>query len=109
MYKVEFNRIYITSGDSAFLKLSIKDRLGQEYIPKDDDIILFSVKQSTKDKRLLFQKRINNTDLGVELLPLDTKNLSPGRYIYDVQLMRNDIVDTIISPSPFIITGEVTI
>lgn len=99
------NVIYLTRGDSADFKINVYTIGGNEYEIKDTDTITFTLKRSTSDKENLFQKTGNI----IRINPNDTKDLSYGEYVYDVQLnFDNGDVDTIIEPTRFYVTEEVT-
>ena len=67
------------------------------------------------DKEVLITKTLDNgiirqeSDCLLLLLPEDTVSLPFGTYRYDVELVLvSGYTDTVIPPSPFIVTGEVT-
>ena len=112
MFTVQFNRIYITRGDSAFLSIELEDREGEPYYPKDSEELIFSLKRDQGDRDCILQKRFS-LELGIEFLPQDTARLPPGSYIYDVQLYQSKgeesvVLDTVIAPSPFIVMEGIT-
>ncbi len=107
MLKLLKNKIYLTRGDTAILKVKIEDMFREEYIPAETDKILLTVKKTTTSKKILFQKELKNGGFLIE--PADTSELSYGDYIYDCQLeTESGIVQTIITPTIFRITEEVT-
>ena len=88
MLKVKGNNIKLTRGDTAYLTVPITDTVSAE--------------------EYLFQKVIQGSNV-FKILPTDTSDLRYGTYIYDVQLdMANGDRFTIIEPSNFEITSEVT-
>ncbi len=106
MYRVIVNSIYITRGDTAHLPLRIIDS-DHEYIPTDQDKIVFSLKKDITKPDYVLQKEIKNNVL--VLNPEDTQNLECGRYTYDVQITLEDgTVETIIPPHIFKVMSEVT-
>lgn len=107
MLKVTNNVIYLTRGDTAVLSLSIKQDDGTEYVIENGDSILFTIKRSTKEKTVILQKAV--ADGKIKINPEETASLDYGSYCYDVQLKKADgTVATVITPSPFIVTEEVT-
>lgn len=103
----EENHIRLTRGDSAILSLSIEGENGEPYVPTDADLILLTVKHTTREKAVLIQKRL--MDGAFRLTPEDTKNLDYWRYVYDVQLVQeNGFTSTVIAPAVFEICEEVT-
>ena len=115
-FSVIRNRISITRGDSAQITLTIRDRVtGKPFVPGADDRLTFTVKRAVTDKEVLITKTLDNgiirqeSDCLLLLLPEDTASLPFGAYRYDVELVLvSGYTDTVIPPSPFIVTGEVT-
>lgn len=106
MVKVQGTTIYMTRGDTATINLSIKDNNKNEYELEDGDIVVFSVKKNLSDDSYLIQKTFNEKEIIIE--HEDTKNLSFGSYLYDVQITFNDgKIATIITPSTLVLEGEV--
>ena len=101
------NNISITRGDSAIFALSIKKDDGSPYEIAEGDTVIFTVKKSTFDTKIITQKKV--VDGVVRLNPDDTKDLEYGTYYYDVELTQADgFVSTVISPHKFIVEQEVT-
>jgi len=99
----------VTRGDTLPIIVNI-DSNGEPYELEEGDIITFTVKKTTDiNDAVLIQKQMDkNTGLYCELTPQDTK-LPYGKYKYDVQLSQsNGRVFTIIKPSTFVVTEEVT-
>lgn len=115
-FSVIRNRISITRGDSAQITLTIRDRVtGKPFVPGADDRLTFTVKRAVTDKEVLIIKTLDNgiirqeSDCLLLLLPEDTAVLPFGTYRYDVELVLvSGYTDTVIPPSLFIVTGEVT-
>lgn len=115
-FSVIRNRISITRGDSAQITLTIRDRVtGKPFVPGANDRLTFTVKRAVTDKEVLIIKTLDNgiirqeSDCLLLLLPEDTAVLPFGTYRYDVELVLvSGYTDTVIPPSPFIVTGEVT-
>ncbi|MCI6749526.1 MAG: hypothetical protein MR586_01985 [Megasphaera elsdenii] len=115
-FSVIRNRISITRGDSAQITLAIRDRVtGQPFVPGPDDRLTFTVKRELSDEAPLVVKTLDNGIVRREqecillLVPEDTAQLPFGTYRYDVELvLASGYTDTVIPPSPFIVTGEVT-
>lgn len=101
------NNISITRGDSAIFALTIKKADGEPYEITEGDTVIFTVKMSTFDTKIITQKTV--VDGVVRLHPEDTKDLEYGTYYYDVELTQSDgFVSTVISPHKFIVEQEVT-
>lgn len=115
-FSVIRNRISLTRGDSAEIVLTIRNRLTETiFLPGPDDQITFTVKRKLSDEKPVIEKHLDSGILRREnncvliLIPEDTTQLLFGTYWYDVELVLDSgYTDTIIPPSPFIITGEVT-
>ncbi len=107
MYQVRGNNtLFVTRGDSAVFGLNLTGADGNAYTLADGDKLTFTVKKTTSDKDALITKDVT-TD--IVLQPSDTNGLEYGRYVYDLQLTRaNGDVETIVTPSAFIVGEEVT-
>lgn len=114
-YTVNGNAIYLTRGDSfsAEIKLYQGD---EEYTPEEGDVIRFAAKHPGMtagngdylDAQPVLLKEIDHETMTLEIAPEDTKSLSFGEYVYDLEITFADgTVDTFITASPFIITAEV--
>lgn len=100
------NDISLTRGDTLHLQITLTDQEGEVYTLQDGDALVFTVKKNTSSDVVLIQKNILNSDITIS--HEDTKNMSYGTYVYDVQLTQaNGDVTTVIKPSKFIITEEV--
>jgi hypothetical protein len=109
---VEGTNIMMTRGDSESITISCTNESGMALPFVDGDKIYFTVKKGTTDADKLIQKVISTFTGGkaiVAIDPPDTKSLSFGSYVYDIQLNRADgTVTTLVTPSTFSILGEVT-
>ena len=76
------------------------------------DTVYFTVKKRHTDTEKILQKVCTEFLEGkavISILPTDTKSLSVGRYIYDIQISSaSGYVVTAIKPSVFELTPEVT-
>ena len=112
--KIQGTNISMTRGDSEGIKVTVKDTLGNVVPLVTGDTIYFTVRENILNKqRKIIEKIITEFDDGEginnNLNPQDTNDLRFASYVYDIQLTReNGTVKTIIPPSQFIITGEVT-
>ena len=114
-YSIKGNTIALTRGDTFMGKISLVID-GEPYVPSDDDVIRFAVKNKDMtpgkkeyvDEEPLIEKTIPNGSLILKLDPSDTKELDFGDYVYDVQITLADgSVTTFITASTFRITPEV--
>lgn len=108
MFKInqKTNKITITKGDNASIKVKVYDSNGVEREIFEDDIITLTVKK-TADSTTVLTK---TADKGViNLVPTDTKSLACGTYVYDIQLTTfGGNIYTVIPISYFEIGQEVT-
>lgn len=103
----EKGAIYLTRGDSAYLKISL-NRNGKFFQPQEGDKLEFSVKKDTTDEDYVVHKEFAANQAFV-INPEDTKELQFGKYVYDVQLTTaNGEIYTVVEPSLFYIKEEVT-
>lgn len=101
------DKIIITRGDSAKIRVSITDNDGNIYTPTADDKVVLTVKKTTGDKEPLITKTL--VDGFIKLKPEDTEKLEYGSYVYDCQITTGSgDVYTFITPHPFVVAEEVT-
>jgi len=105
--------ISMTKGDTESIAIrAVNPRTGEPIPFEEGDTVFFTVKFTESSERVLFQKRITEFEDGaavVAIFPEDTKPLEVGKYRYDGQLTdRFGNVYTIVKPSDFVVTGEVT-
>ena len=110
--KIQGTNISMTRGDSEIIKVTIKDTLGNIIPLVTGDTIYLTVRESMLSPTKIIEKIVTEFDDGQALIiinPEDTNNLRFTSYVYDIQLTKeNGSVKTIITPSNFTITGEVT-
>lgn len=110
--KIQGTNISMTRGDSEAIKVIVKDTLGNIIPLITGDTIYFTVRGNILNTTKVIEKIITEFDDGKALInihPQDTNNLRFTTYVYDIQLNKeNGTVKTIIPPSRFTITGEVT-
>lgn len=92
MFKVDpdLMQIYITRGDSAGIIFSAEDEEGEEFHPTEGDKLIFGAAKKVGDEPLI---RIENTMVSneedfwlIHFSPEDTKDLSFGKYAFDVEI-----------------------
>jgi hypothetical protein len=113
--KIDNTKITMTRGDTLLVAVSmVKD--GEDYLPTSGDVVRFAVKNKKmtmgnkeySDPEPIILKNIPIATMVLELEPEDTKNLSFGEYVYDIEItFANGRVDTFITNSPFILAPEV--
>ena len=104
------NKITLTRGDTAILKIVATDKEGEVYTPGAGDVIRFAMKKNYSDENVLVRAEavIDGSDITITILPEHTKSLPYGVYRYDVQLTTGDgVVDTFIDRAAIELTEEV--
>lgn len=100
------NKILLTKGDNASFKVNIIEANGQIRQLFDDDTITLTVRK-TADSDIALSKTAENGVINI--VPTDTKSLTAGTYVYDIQLTTfGGNIYTIIPISYFEIEQEVT-
>lgn len=101
--------VRLTRGDTARLTVDITNITSEQpYIIGDKDVLTLSLKKNINDTEPTLQKVITGSSI-FHIEPDDTKNLSFGKYKYDVQLTtESGDVYTVIEPSVFELMQEVT-
>ena len=110
MFKIKKTSITLTRGDTLKAQISIMDSNGNPYEVQEGDHIRFAMKKSytDSDNAVLINKEIPNDTLVLTLVPEDTKQLSYGTYVYDIQLTTAaGDVDTFIANAQLTLTEEV--
>jgi len=110
--QVTGNNMSMTRGDSESFTVSYTVASGVNIPLVAGDTIYFTVKENIHTKVIILQKIITEFDSGTAIIKIDhvdTQDVIYGNYFYDIQLTKADgTVTTIIPPSKFSITGEVT-
>lgn len=102
------NSIELTRGDTARLAVTLAQEDGKAYEVQPGDILTLSLKKSVNDTKIAMQKTITGGNV-FYIQPEDTEGLEFAKYKYDVQLTTEaGEVYTVITPSVFAITAEVT-
>ena len=101
------NRITLTRGDTAVLKLYLKDARDKSVNIGENCSCILTVKENTDTDSVLIQ--ITAKDGSFTFLPEHTKHMKYGNYVYDVQVTMDEGNGyTVIPPSRFTIGEEVT-
>lgn len=115
MLMIKNGKIMLTRGDSAYITVTLKAQDGAAYTMQAGDKLTLTVRQLADDtSAVLLQTESDSTQL--HLLPAQTKQLTAGKYSYDIQLSTasGDVytvvgaADTNTSLSNFTILPEVT-
>ena len=107
MFKINGNEISITRGDSASFSVTLKHEDESAYSLDPEATITFTVKKDTSQPKSLI-KKTNTGDTSFTLAPEDTSSLKYGEYVYDIQLNVGEEVLTVVEPTLFTVTEEVT-
>lgn len=103
----------MTRGDDERMTVYKRNKDGTLVPFVTGEIVYFTVKMTIYDCEAIIQKVITVFDeLGravVDIAHLDTAELSYGNYMYDIQLVNTEgSRTTVIPPSTFRLTGEIT-
>ena len=108
MIEINGNYIRMTRGDTLRVEITMFDSEGHTYTPNESDVIRFAMKKNYRDATPLILKVIPNDTLILELEPSDTKPLSFGTYVYDIEITYADgAVDTFIANANLVLAEEV--
>lgn len=108
MLKINGTTIELTRADTLQVQVHILDKDGEEYTPKDGDVVRFALKKNYYDGAPLVLKTIPNDTLVLVLDPQDTAPLKFGNYVYDIEItMADGTVDTFINKGKFVVSEEV--
>lgn len=100
MFRIEDKNLYLTRGDTAYLKVNFKTQ-------REIQSLVFSVKKRYYDTDYKFQIAavMGNTFI---IAPEHTKDLDFGKYYYDIQLTTTLGEVFTLQQSDFYITNEVS-
>lgn len=100
------NKIYLTKGDNAQIVIKVLAN-GVERQLFDDDVITLTLRKNSDSTEVALTK---DAEKGViNIVPADTKSLTAGTYVYDIQLTTfGGNVYTILPISYFELGQEVT-
>ena len=107
MIEIDSNyNIKLTRGDTGKIKINLTDADGKEYIPQNGDSLRFAMARSY-DGRVIVKKSIAMDTLLLTIDPADTKKLSFGQYVYDIQFTSASGDVSTIAMGSFHVTKEV--
>lgn len=103
MYSIVNNKITIVQGDTATFNIVLKaevDGALEDYTPAEGDMLTFKVKKMLNGPAL-----ITKTGTTISLSSADTKQLSPGEYVYDIEFVSadNTVIDHVVTVNKFIV------
>lgn len=76
------HNIYINKGDTGTFNITLTNSTGQEYIPQDEDVLEFLVRNGSNT---ILDKSISTVDMTISLNLTDTNNLNTGTYQYSIE------------------------
>lgn len=107
-YSVSGTTISLTRGDTCNIRVSITDAQDCPYVPSEGDSVRFAMKARYEDPKPLLVIDIPTDTMVLAIRPEDTKDLTFGAYVYDIQLTKaTGEVDTFITKSKIKILEEV--
>lgn len=88
MLEIIGNRIRMTRGDSAYMTVKLTRAIPgceeEEYTMAEDDTLTMTVRKNIRADTAIIKTAVGSASF--RFVPSDTEDLSPGCYIYDVQL-----------------------
>lgn len=107
-YTISGKTISLTRGDTLIADISIIKADNTPYVPITGDKVRFAMKSKYTDQAPLLVIDIPIETMQLVINPEDTKCLSFGKYIYDIQLTKSTgEVDTFITKGILDLTEEV--
>lgn len=101
------HKIILTKGDNAEIEVQIKDANGVERGVYADDVLTLTVRKSVNAPEASITKTA--VDGVFSFIPEDTKHLTAGSYVYDIQLDAfTGKIYTIIPKSSFVLKEDIT-
>lgn len=107
LYIDQDNNIKLTRGDTAIIDIEITNADGEPYIMRNFDSLIFTVKRMYNDSAEVIRKELQTPVL--TLTSNDTKNLSFGKYRFDIYIYNSEThnLDTFIYEKIFEVAEEV--
>lgn len=92
VFNIKGTNIILTAGDTGLF--SITPREGG-YCPTQDDLAVFTVREHTGGEKLIEKIIVpdENGKVAVGLINSDTKNIKPGKYIWDIRYALDGTID----------------
>lgn len=104
MLSIKDSNIYLTKGDTAYLKVVLVRRVNDntyDYEINNGDKLVLIIKKNVVDEDVVIQKEINAREI-FKFESTDTSELQPGKYYYEVKLTNDkDEVFTVVPLSSF--------
>ena len=85
MLKITENKVQLTRGDTAVLKVEVQKDDGSVYELKPTDTLVLTIKANTATKEIIIQKAA--VDGVITISATETEQLAYGYYYYDVERM----------------------
>ena len=101
----DYNKMLLSIGDSASFSLEIIDDDGKLRSPQDGDVLKFKIYDCENTYLVKVADIVGNKFVFI-INPLDTKDLAPALYTYNIVLTNGDESQyTVISPAIFELEG----
>ena len=101
-YNEETSDIYYIKGDTAHFKINVSP-----FHPEEGDILNFTVKKRYGTPAVIALTA--DSEMNFDIKPEDTNNLTPGEYLYDIQLTTGaGEIYTLVGPARFTMDIEIT-
>lgn len=107
MFSISNNDISLTRGDTLFLTVNLTNSEGEPYVPQQGDTLRFAMKKKIASEQPIILKEIPINTMTFEFKPEDTKELSYGSYVYDIEVTDAHGHVTTVILGKFKITEEV--
>lgn len=102
------NKITLTQGDSAALKIKVRDARNKVLLLGDNDTAVLTIKRDINDADAVLRLQMDSDGQFI-FRPDDTAGMDCGKYCYDVQVtLSNGNVYTVIPPAQFVLEKGVT-
>lgn len=91
MLRIEDKTIYLTRGDTAFIKLTPKNKDGTDYEIQEGDKLIFRLKEKPDLTAVICEKEIDTSTCILTLNPKDTESCRNEKdYRYEAELVTSN-------------------
>lgn len=88
--------ITLTQGNTLNVVVNMRRPDGSVFYPATGDEVVFNCAESRDSDEPVLTKEIPHDTMTLTLDPSDTEGLDCGRYVFDITLYTDDVVDTFI-------------
>lgn len=96
--------IRITRGQDVTIRLSVRNTSGSD-VPLATGVVVMTVKKRPQDSKVFDKTATVNT---ITILPADTKNMDPGKWVFDIWLTKDGKRNPVIPLSTLILEATST-